>query len=104
MNIVDAHVDSLASGMNTVVGLPYDNLLSLPRRPVYRPRDLDLLDPTLAPGASPHEAGWLFAPDVIWLIRNLRAPTGGIDIVECDPRQDLPAISARAASLALMSR
>ncbi len=101
MNIVDAQVDSLARGMNAVVGLPSDEHSSFLRGPIHLLLNLDLLDLALARGALHHEPGGFFAPTVIRLIQNLCAPTGGTDIVECHPNQDVQAISAKAARLAL---
>jgi arginase family enzyme len=87
--------------MNAAVGLPADEHSSFLRGPVHLPLDLDLLDPALAPGTPHHEPGGFVAPAVIWLIQNLRTPPGGTDIVEYDPRRDVQAVSANAATCIL---
>jgi arginase family enzyme len=101
---VDAQVDSLAPGMNTLVGLPDDKRSSFRRGPLHLPLDMDLLDPALALGASHHEPGWFFTPDVIGLIQNLRAPTDGIDIVECAPKHDVQEDTATTVNPGTRSR
>jgi arginase family enzyme len=84
--------------------LPNEEHSPFVRGPLHLPPDLDLLDPALAPGALLHEPGCLFMPDVIGLIQNLRAPTGGIDIVECAPKQDVQEITATTVNPSTRSR
>ena len=48
MTIIEAQVDSLALGINAVVGLPDDWYSSFLLGPVHLSLDLDLLDPALA--------------------------------------------------------
>lgn len=104
MNIVDAQVDSLAPGMNAAVGLPSDEHSLFLHGPLHLLLNLDLPDLALARGALHHEPGGIVVPMVMRLIQNLCAPTGGTNIVECHPSQDVQAISAKAARLALRNR
>jgi arginase len=52
------------------------------------------LDPAFAPGVSHPEPGGLSSREVIRLIRRLRAPLVGADLVEFNPSRDLAGITA----------
>lgn len=66
--------------------------------PIYVSLDLDGLDPAFAPGVSHPEPGGLATRDVVRLLHRLRAPIGGADIVEYNPRNDVRDLTARVAA------
>jgi agmatinase len=66
--------------------------------PVYLSLDMDVLDPAFAPGVSHHEPGGLSTRDVLQLIRGLRVPIVGADIVEVNPNRDPLDITAATAA------
>jgi len=66
--------------------------------PLYLSLDMDALDPAFAPGVSHPEAGGLSTRDVIALIRRLKAPLVGADIVECNPERDEAGVTVAAAA------
>lgn len=63
--------------------------------PLYMSIDLDGLDPAFAPGVSHPEPGGLSTLDVLTLIRRIRGPLIGADIVELNPERDLGLATAR---------
>lgn len=65
--------------------------------PVYLSLDMDVLDPAFAPGVSHHEPGGLSTRDLLQLIRGLRVPIVGADIVEVNPNRDPLGITAATA-------
>ena len=65
--------------------------------PVYISLDMDVLDPGFAPGVSHQEPGGTSTRDVLELIRTLKAPIVGADIVELNPTRDSSDITAMAA-------
>ena len=65
--------------------------------PLYLSIDLDVLDPAFAPAVSHPEPGGMSTRQLIELIRGLRVPLAGADIVEFNPRRDLSEITAMVA-------
>lgn len=63
--------------------------------PCYITIDLDGLDPAFAPGVSHPEPGGLSTLDVLALIRRLKGPLIGADIVELNPERDPMLATAR---------
>jgi arginase family enzyme len=57
--------------------------------------DLDGLDPAFAPGVSHPEPGGLSTLDVLKLIRRIKGPLIGADIVELNPERDFQMTTAR---------
>lgn len=57
--------------------------------PLYLSLDMDALDPAFAPGVSHHEPGGFSSREVINLIKSIKAPLIGADIVEYNPRRDI---------------
>ncbi len=66
--------------------------------PLFLSLDLDVLDPSCAPGVAHHEPGGPTTREVIELIQNLRAPLVGADLVELNPDRDPTGITAAAAA------
>lgn len=66
--------------------------------PVYVSIDLDGIDPAFAPGVSHPEPGGLTVREVISLLQSLPGPLLGVDIVECNPTQDVNGATARVAA------
>lgn len=64
-------------------------------RPLYMSIDLDGLDPAFAPGVSHPEPGGLSTLDVLSMIRRIRGPLVGADIVELNPERDIQMATAR---------
>jgi agmatinase len=69
-----------------------------PKGPLYVSLDLDVLDPTFAPGVSHPEPGGLSTRDVIGLLQRLPGPVVGADLVELNPTRDPTGLSARVAA------
>lgn len=63
--------------------------------PLYMTIDLDGLDPAFAPGVSHPEPGGLSTLDVLALIRRIKGPLIGADIVELNPERDPMLTTAR---------
>lgn len=58
-------------------------------QPVYVTIDIDVLDPSVAPGTGAPEPGGLAVPDLLAALRELDAATVvGVDLVEVAPRWD----------------
>ncbi len=66
--------------------------------PLYLSLDLDVLDPAFAPGTSHHEPGGMTTREVVQLIRGLRVPFVGADIVELNPKRDPVGVTAMVAA------
>ena len=62
--------------------------------PVYVSVDIDGLDPAFAPGVSHREPGGLTVREVVSLIQSLTGPIVGADVVEFNPSEDLPGMTA----------
>ncbi|WP_158863020.1 agmatinase [Leifsonia sp. AG29] len=74
-------------------------LARLGDRPVYLSIDIDVLDPSHAPGTGTPEAGGLTSRELLRMIRALRATNlVGADVVEVAPAYDHAQITAIAAS------
>lgn len=65
--------------------------------PLYVSIDMDVLDPAFAPGVSHPEPGGMSTREVIRLIKGLKVPVVGADIVELNPSRDCSDITAVAA-------
>jgi agmatinase len=63
--------------------------------PLYMTIDLDGLDPAFAPGVSHPEPAGLSTLDVLALIRRIKGPLIGADIVELNPERDPMLATAR---------
>lgn len=63
--------------------------------PLYMSIDLDGLDPAFAPGVSHPEPGGLSTLDALKLIRRIKGPLIGADIVELNPERDWQMTTAR---------
>jgi arginase family enzyme len=63
--------------------------------PPYMSIDLDGLDPAFAPGVSHPEPGGLSTLDVLTLIRRIKGPLIGADVVELNPERDFQMTTAR---------
>ncbi len=73
-------------------------LLGRLRGPVYVSLDLDVLEPTLAPGLSHPEPGGLTVREVLELLSAIRVPVVGADVVEYNPTLDVRDLTARVAA------
>lgn len=62
--------------------------------PVYVSMDIDGLDPAFAPGVPHREPGGLTVREVVSLIQSLKGPIVGADVVEYNPSEDLPGLTA----------
>lgn len=63
--------------------------------PLYFSLDLDGLDPAFAPGVSHPEPGGLTTLDALALIRRIKGPLIGADVVELNPERDPMLATAR---------
>ncbi len=63
--------------------------------PLYMTIDLDGLDPAFAPGVSHPEPGGLSTLDVLSMIRRIKGPLVGADVVELNPERDPAMTTAR---------
>jgi agmatinase len=81
--------------------LPHD--WASPGRPIYLSVDVDVLDPTLAPGTGHPVPGGLDVETVCTLIRSIAAhrTIAGLDLTEVNPMLDHQAATARAAATIL---
>ena len=66
--------------------------------PLYLSLDLDVLDPSCAPGVAHPEPGGLSTREVISIIQDLPYPLVGADIVELNPHRDLNDLTAMVAA------
>jgi agmatinase len=74
-------------------------LARLADRPVYLSVDVDVLDPSHAPGTGTPEAGGMTSRELLAMIRALRAVNlVGADVVEVAPAYDHAQLTAIAAS------
>ena len=62
--------------------------------PLYISIDLDALDPAYAPGVSHHEPGGLSVRDILAVLKDIKVPVVGADIVEYNPRRDINEMTA----------
>jgi agmatinase len=70
----------------------------IPDPPLYVTIDLDALDPAFAPGVSHPEPGGLAVRDVLAVLRRVRGPVLGADVVELNPRRDHQGLTAVVAA------
>ncbi len=63
--------------------------------PLYMSIDLDGLDPAYAPGVSHPEPGGLSTRDILAMIRRIKGPLVGADVVELNPERDSQLTTAR---------
>jgi agmatinase len=66
--------------------------------PVYLSLDLDVLDPSCAPGVSHYEPGGATTREVLTLIQGLDAHLVGADVVELNPSRDTQGVTAMVAA------
>lgn len=66
--------------------------------PVYISFDMDALDPAFAPGVSHREPGGLSTRQAISVIQSLRGRIVGADIVEYNPKMDIPGMTDMVAA------
>lgn len=65
--------------------------------PLYISLDLDVLDPSFAPGVSHHEPGGMSTRELISIIQNINVSIIGADIVELNPNRDINNATAMVA-------
>jgi agmatinase len=66
--------------------------------PVYVTIDLDGLDPAFVPGVAHPEPGGLTVREVLGVLRRLRGPVIGGDVVELNPQRDPLGLTAAVAA------
>jgi arginase len=66
--------------------------------PVYISLDLDGIDPSEAPGVSHPEPGGLTVREVLAVLRTIKTPIIGADVVEHNPSRDIGGITAILAA------
>ena len=66
--------------------------------PIYISLDIDVFDPSYAPGVGHYEPGGMSVRDVIKIIHKLNVPIIGADIVEYNPNQDINNMTAMVAA------
>ena len=70
----------------------------IPGAPLYISIDLDGFDPAFAPGVSHHEPGGLSVRDVLAVLRRIKTPIVGADVVEYNPARDVNGVTAALAA------
>ena len=70
----------------------------IPDAPLYISIDMDALDPAFAPGVSHHEPGGLSVRDILSVLRRIRSPIIGADVVEYNPSRDINGVTAVVAA------
>jgi agmatinase len=70
----------------------------VPDGPLYVTIDLDGLDPAFAPGVAHPEPGGLSVRDVLDVLRRVRGPVVGADVVELNPARDPLGLTAAVAA------
>jgi arginase len=70
----------------------------IPDGPLYVTIDLDGLDPAFAPGVAHPEPGGLSVRDVLAVLRRIRGPLVGADVVELNPGRDPLGLTAAVAA------
>lgn len=66
--------------------------------PVYVSVDLDVLDPSCAPGVSHWEPGGLTTRELLTMLQAIDAPIVGADLVEYNPLRDASGMTAMVAA------
>nr|WP_205481375.1 agmatinase [Sphingomonas arenae] len=72
--------------------------VAIPEAPLYISIDLDGIDPAYAPGVSHHEPGGMTTREVLRVIRRIRTPIVGADVVELNPSRDINGMTATLAA------
>jgi agmatinase len=72
--------------------------------PVYVSLDIDGLDPAFAPGVSHREAGGVSTRQVLDVIHMLSVPIVAADIVEFNPKEDVPKLDANGITAMLAGK
>src|SRR3954447_26749672 len=86
-------------GVETVEMRNFDaDDVPIPEAPLYISIDLDGLDPAFAPGVSHHEPGGLSVRDILSVLRRVRGPIVGGDVVELNPSRDINGMTAVVAA------
>jgi agmatinase len=86
-------------GVETVAMERFDaERVPIPEPPLYVTIDLDALDPAFAPGVSHHEPGGLSVRDLLRVLRRVRGPLVGADVVELNPSRDPSGVTAAVAA------
>jgi arginase len=70
----------------------------IPEGPLYVTIDLDGIDPAFAPGVSHPEPGGLSVRDVLRVLRRVKGPVLGADVVELNPDRDPTGVTAVVAA------
>ncbi|HEX7217499.1 MAG TPA: arginase family protein, partial [Methylomirabilota bacterium] len=70
----------------------------IPDGPLYVTVDLDGLDPAVAPGVAHPEPGGLTVRDVMAVLKRIRGPLVGADVVELNPARDPLGLTAAVAA------
>jgi len=70
----------------------------IPDAPLYVSIDLDGFDPAFAPGVAHHEPGGPSVREFLQVLRRVRGPIVGADIVELNPARDVNGMTATLAS------
>ena len=70
----------------------------IPDGPLYVTIDLDGLDPAVAPGVAHPEPGGLTVRDVLAVLKRVRGPIVGADVVELNPGRDPLGLTAAVAA------
>lgn len=86
------------SGVRTVHAWEVDGFVYESALPVYISFDIDVLDPAHAPGCGNPVPGGLSTRQAFDLLRAVRAPVVGVDVVEVNPLLDPHGITALAAA------
>jgi len=66
--------------------------------PLYISLDMDVLDPAYAPGISHHEPGGMTTREVLEIVKEIKGPVVGADIVEYNPSRDILDITGMVAA------
>lgn len=66
----------------------------VPSGPLYISIDMDAFDPAYAPGVSHHEPGGLTVREVLAVLRRVKGPLIGADVVELNPDRDRDGVTA----------
>ncbi|WP_297766407.1 agmatinase [uncultured Muriicola sp.] len=64
------------------------------KNPLYLSVDIDVLDPSCAPGVSHQEPGGLMVRELLHIIQHIQVPILGADIVEYNPERDVNKMTA----------
>jgi agmatinase len=93
------HEQAKRFGVETVEMRDFEAaMVPIPDAPLYISIDLDGLDPAFAPGVSHHEPGGLSVRDVLAVLRRVRGPIVGADVVELNPSRDINGMTAVVAA------